>query len=67
MRCVQCEKEHDGAEKVCDGCVGDAIRLMGGCLGGEISAEMIYRIFDMGGCGVSPMEQFRMRAKDESR
>lgn len=61
MKCVQCSKDHNGTEKVCEGCVKDAMTLMEGCLGGRPTPEQVYRIFDMGGCGVSPLEQFKPR------
>jgi hypothetical protein len=61
MKCVQCERTHSGSEKVCEGCVEDAMRLMEGALGGRPTAAQVYRMFDMGGCGVSPLEQFRPR------
>lgn len=59
MNCVQCSKDHNGTEKVCNGCVADAMTIMEGCLGGRPTPEQVYRLFDMGGCGVSPLEQFK--------
>lgn len=57
--CVQCSRDHGGEEKVCDECVRDAMLLMETALGGRPTPAQVYRLFDMGGCGVSPLEQFR--------
>lgn len=53
MICEQCGCEHAGKEEVCEQCVEGAMRRMEGQLGGRPTKEQIYRIFDMGGCGMA--------------
>lgn len=37
---------------ICEGCETAARRQLEGALGGSLTAEQIYRMFDMGGAGV---------------